>query len=100
MLSSGTYQFHRPPFKLRSLPASGMLSRSQILLGGASNREAQMFLFCSYFHHYVCTTGEISESQNTGDIYACTDFKMLKVKNPSFFSAQWASCYVGRDVRF
>lgn len=36
--------------------------------------------------------------KNIGDIGVCTEFKMLKVKVPIFFSAQWVSRYLGRDV--
>jgi hypothetical protein len=38
--------------------------------------------------------------KNIGDVDVCTEFEMLKVKvlYLFFFSAQWVSRYLGRDV--
>jgi hypothetical protein len=36
--------------------------------------------------------------KNMGDIDMCTEFDMFEVKVSVFFSVQWVSRYVGRDV--
>ena len=35
-----------------------------------------------------------------GDVNVSTEFEMLEVKVPAFFSALWVSRHLGRDVTF